>query len=248
MRAMRAMGGVIGLLALGLVAGCAGLAPLRTAASARVVPPPAPSSAVVPGAPMPAAVDSGPTPEALAVLGTIPEPLSPAERVPPPAQAAPGGEGGSASAMDTSAVDLADRSTATGVATAQARSDSASVQVPVPAPTAPLGERQGAGGQALPDSVLVPSTKPPPAPAHPDTCWRLQIGAPPEKAKAEALQSVASSQLLTAFVIEVEKRRYKVRTRDCMERGAVIALRARAQQAGFKGSFLIEAPAKDHKP
>ena len=242
---MRAMGGVIGLLALGLVAGCAGLTPLRTTASARVVPPPAPSSAVVPGAPMPAAVDSGPTPEALAVLGTIPEPLSPAERVPPPAQAATGGEGGLASAMDTSA---ADRSTATGAATAQARSDSASVQVPVPSPTAPLGERQGAGGQALPDSVFVPSTKPTAAPAHPDTCWRLQIGAPPEKAKAEALQSVASSQLLTAFVIEVEKKRYKVRTRGCMERGAVIALRARAQQAGFKGSFLIEAPAKDHKP
>ena len=247
---MRAVGGVVALLALGLVAGCAGLAPLRPPASARAVPSPAPSGAVVPGASVPAAVDSGPSPEALAVLGTIPEPLSPAERVPAPAQAAPDVEGGSASAVDTSAVGLADRSSASGAATAQARADSASVQVPVPSPTVPLGERQGAAGQALPDSVLVPSTKPAPAPApaHPDTCWRLQIGAPPEKAKAEALQSVASSQLLTAFVIEVEKKRYKVRTRDCMERGAVNALRARAQQAGFRGSFLIQALAKGHRP
>ncbi len=84
-----------------------------------------------------------------------------------------------------------------------------------------------------------------------DTCWRLQIGAPPEPEKAQALERVASSQLLTVFVIEVEKTRYKVRSRDCMGRAAVNALRARAQRSGFAGAFVIRTagpPASPNKP
>jgi hypothetical protein len=72
----------------------------------------------------------------------------------------------------------------------------------------------------------------------------VQVGAPPEKAKAEALEAVASSQMLTPFVIELEKKRYKVRTRDCMDRAAADALRARAERSGFKGVFVVRAPVK----
>jgi len=118
----------------------------------------------------------------------------------------------------------------------------------VPAPTMPIGERPGEAGQALPESALVPSAPPAATPARPDTCWRLQVGAPPEKAKAEALQGVASSQLLTPFVTELEKKRYKVRTRDCMDRSAAGALRARAERSGFKGAFVVMTVAKAKKP
>jgi molybdopterin-guanine dinucleotide biosynthesis protein A/cell division septation protein DedD len=248
--ALRGEGAALALLVLGLAAGCAGLAPLRPPASAAAADPAA-SGAAATGASMPAGTDSAPSSEALAVLGTIPEPLSPAERVPPPAEAAQAArQAGPTNAADTSAAAPADTSAAARADTAAAPPDTASAEVPVPVPTVPLGERQGAAGQALPESVLVPSAPPPPAAAgaKPDTCWRLQIGAPPEQAKAEALQGVASSQLLTAFVIELEKKRYKVRTRDCMERDAVVALRARAQRSGFQGTFVIKSLVKDKKP
>jgi hypothetical protein len=201
----------------------------------------------------PAGADSAPSSEALAVLGTIPEPLSPAERVPSPAAAAVplAAQVGAASATGFAAAASADSANAAPADSVASSADSTSGQVPVPAPTKPLGERPGAAGQALPDSVLVPSTKsapPPAARAKPDTCWRLQVGAPPEKAKATALQGVATSQLLTPFVIEPEKQRFKVRTRDCMEHAAAVALRARAEQTGFKGTFVIKSVTKEKHP
>lgn len=249
----------LALLALGLVAGCAGLSPMRPppSAAARPAPPTVHGAvATAPGTPVPAGTDSSPSSEALAVLGTIPEPLSPAERVPAPAEAAPvvapaAAQSGAASATDTGAVAPADSASTARADSVSSPADSTRGQVPIPAPTQPLGERPGADGRGLPDSVLVPTTRPPPAPAtgaQPDTCWRLQVGAPPEKAEAEALESVASSQLLATFVIELEKKRYKVRTRDCMEHGAVLALRARAEQSGFKGTFVIKSVAKEKKP
>ena len=259
-----AVSAVLALLALPALAGCAGLAPLRPAAPATSGQPSA--AAAASGAPAPAGADSAPSSEALGVLATIPEPLSPAERIPPPARgmhappaatlAASAGSDTGASA-DTAARTPADSSAGAAAAaapadsSAAAPSDSTGAGVPVPAPTVPLGERAGAAGQALPESTLVPSARTPRAgagSARPDTCWRLQIGAPPERAKAEALQDVATSQLLTPFVIELEKQRYKVRSRDCMGRSAVNALRARAQRSGFQGTFVIHNPVKARQP
>jgi hypothetical protein len=59
---------------------------------------------------------------------------------------------------------------------------------------------------------------------------------------------LASSQLLTPFVIELEKKRYKVRSRDCMGRAAADALRARAKRTGFEGTFVIMALTKARQP
>lgn len=255
-----AVAAVLGMVAALVPTGCAGLAPLSPPVSA------APGRATAPGAagtPAYAAVDSTPSSEALAVLGTIPEPLNPSEHVPAPgievraASPAPGNvpepaapESGVVVPADSAMVAPTDSATVGRVdSTAMAPAESTGTGVPVPEPTLPIGERPGEAGQALPESALVPSAPAGRAnAARPDTCWRLQIGAPPEQAKAEALQGVASSQMLTPFVIELEKKRYKVRTRDCMDRAAVDALRARAERSGFKGVFVVKAPMKARKP
>jgi len=182
---------------------------------------PTPGSATAPGSatnPVAARVDSTPSPEALAVLKTIPEPL-----------------GGSAETgaehPDT---------------TAAPPDTSASLTVPVPAATTPLGQGAGAATQGLPDRAAIPpaaasagGAAAAAASASPDTCFRLQVGAPTDRAQADALVQLASSQLLTPFVIEHEQQRFKVRARDCMSRGAANALKTRAAQSGLKGAFLV---------
>lgn len=159
----------------------------------------------------PAVVDSTPSEDAVAVLRTIPEPL--------------GGE---------------------------ARDEGASPDtagVPVPAPTQPLGDRPGARPiQALPESLVAPPARPPaavapagPAPVSADSCWRIQVMAPPERERAERLLEAASSQLRVPFVIEREGGLHKVRTRDCLTAVAANDLRRRAAEVGFPGAFRFRA-------
>ena len=231
MRARTALAALALAAALGL-AGCAGMSPLGR--------PPAPaagggsSAGPARGRPAPtttpaaAAADSAPSPEALAVLGTIPEPLPAAERVPAPV---PAPRDTSVAHPDSLAADSAARG---------------GESVPVPEPTVPLGERPG-GAAAIPESALVapPAVPPEARSARPDSaasgspCWRLQVGAPPEKAKAQAVLEAATSQLLVPFVIVHDKTRWKVRTRDCLTRREVDALKARATASGFGGAFAL---------
>jgi hypothetical protein len=117
----------------------------------------------------PAVVDSGPSREALEVLATIPDPLQPSERVPPPEQvlrmypvidATPGAgaarvaatwvgaaTGDAAAAPDSAAADSAS-------AAASDRDTVDTVGVPVPEPTLPLGMRRPQVIPVIPDSVL----------------------------------------------------------------------------------------------
>jgi hypothetical protein len=164
-------------------------------------------------APVPAVVDSTPSEDALAVLRTIPDPL------------------GANGLPDT-------------------------VGVPVPAPTQPLGDRPGARGTAaLPESLAAPS-QPPPSVGAPgaspgtapgvatvraDSCWRVQVAAPPERDRAERMVEVARSQLLLPFVIEREGGLFKVRVRDCLSAATANDLRRRAVESGFAGAFRFQA-------
>jgi hypothetical protein len=121
--------------------------------------------------------------------------------------------------------------------------------VPVPAPTQPLGERPI---EALPESLAAPAARPPaasapaagaaaPAAVPADSCWRVQVKAPPERERAARLVEAASSQLLVPFVIEREGGLYKVRTRDCLTAVAANDLRRRAEEVGFAGAFRFRA-------
>lgn len=231
----RAPAAGLALGALLALAGCAGVPPYAPAASrgpagrppARELPAarPAPASAAPAAA---AAADSTPSREALDVLATIPEPLAPGERVPPPALT-------SAPAAADSAV--------------EAEADTGSADVPVPAPTPVLGDRPLPEVAASTDTTAPPAASAPPAlvnpapaaaPAAPvaaDTCWRVQIAAPALREKAERYLEAGRSQLLVPLQIEKEKGLFKVRTRDCMSGPAADALRRRALEAGFDGTF-----------
>lgn len=138
--------------------------------------------------------------------------------------------------------------------------------VPVPSPTQPLGNNP-AGTLTMPDTLTAPpsvavpttvtappaSTATPPATASPATnepakpaaveCWRLQIAAPVEEAKAESRRAAAQSLLMAPMVIQLEKGLYKVRTRDCMTRAAAEALKGRAIGSGFTGAFVVNSVA-----
>ncbi len=187
--------------------------------------------AITSNAPHAAVVDSGPSAEAMAVLSSIPEPLAPGERVPPPAPTPAG------AARDSGPTPLPDRAS-------EAPADTAG-EIPVPAPTEPLGDRPGtlARPSALDSALLAspPPATPPlaPAPASPDTCWRVQIAAPLAREEAELKRAAAQSLLLVAVVVEHEQGRYKVRNRDCLGRAAAGSLRLRALASGFAGAFPV---------
>jgi len=125
------------------------------------------------------------------------------------------------------------------------------VRVPVPAPTQPLGDRPGARPiAALPESLAAPvapsSPVAPPRDAAipPDSCWRVQVLAPPERERAERMADLARSQLLLAFVIESEDGFFKVRSRDCLSAGAASDLRRRALESGFAGAFRFHGKSR----
>ena len=200
----------------------------------------------------PAVVDSGPTQDALAVLETIPDPLPPAQRVPPP-ERRPGTRG--TSEVAPGAGDLG--------------TDTTGADVPVPAPTRALGDRPppGEGPASQPGSppppessspagptgspMKNPSMEPPARPAvvpppqvasGKDTCWRVQVAAPTERAKADQKREAAESRLLVPMVVEPEKHLFKVRTRNCLSREAADRLKERAKATGFTGAFRFAGP------
>jgi len=193
--------------------------------------------------------DSLPSSDARAVLRTIPEPLPPGERVPPPASpanATPGGGGPAAAAP-------ADTGAAAPKFAPPDTTAADTTGVPTPAPTAPLGEgpegprRNPAAADSAasaPPPAAPPAATPPAAlPAAADTCWRLQIGAFAERTVAESHRSAAVSQLLVAMTIESDHGRWKIRSSDCLTHVAADALRARALESGFRDAFLIRMSA-----
>ena len=211
-------------------------------------------------------VDSLPSREALEVLKSIPEPLPPGERVPAPPRSALAADPTVESAADSSAAPA--DSAAADSSGADSRSDAG--QVPIPSPTVPLGDRQGsltrpadtlatspgggatgrspstpAGNGAAPaPGAKAPPAAPPALSAAADSCWRIQVAAKPEAARAQALRDAAQSQLLVPMVIEIEKGLHKVRSRDCLGAAAAERLRHRALAAGFAGTFRYRATPK----
>lgn len=170
--------------------------------------------------PQPTAVapDSAPSRDALDVLATIPEPLAPGERVPPPAFSAAADDSGSADVPVPALTPVLGERPLPGVVAA---SDTTAPPVS-PAPRA-LVEPPSATGRG--------------AAAVTDTCWRVQIAATAERAKSERYLEAGRSQLLVPLQIENDKGLFKVRTRDCLGGAAADDLRRRALDAGFDGAF-----------
>lgn len=255
-----------------MLAGCA-TAPAQTGTAAPAAPPPARTStpAVARIEPRREVVvrDSTPSADALRVLEAIPEPLSPGQRVPPP----PSTNRSSTAAVprtpvrapeaafDTLRVGEAPvRASEAASDTLRAGTESDSAGVPVPSLTQPLGNGPG-GALTMPDTLPPPLAAPPiadpvkpvvtppsPAPSANEPCWRLQVAAPAEKPKAESRRDAAQSLLTVPFTIQFEKGLYKVRTRDCMTRSAVDALKRRAADSGFEGVFVVDTHAKPPAP
>jgi hypothetical protein len=157
------------------------------------------------------------------VLSTIPEPLKQSERVEPP--------------------DVPGETTGAS-------------DVPTPAPTQPLGEQPAPATQSAPPPSSPPAAAPPTAgaapgaaaggaaagaaPSNSDGCWRVQVAAPDTESVAQALSASATSLLLVPTVVEPENGRFKVRTRDCLNREDADRLRQRALDDGFTGAFLVK--------
>jgi len=117
--------------------------------------------------------------------------------------------------------------------------------VPVPAPTRSLGDPAGARpSAALPESPgagTAPSSAPAAPAVPPDSCWRVQVLAPPEADRADRMAEAARSQLLVPFVVEREDGLFKVRSRDCLAPLVANDLRRRAIESGFEGAFRFPA-------
>jgi len=211
------------------------------------------TAAALPGQPHHAPVDSLPSAEALQVLASIPEPLKPEERVPPPRAVA----GTSVVPADTLASDIPvpsptpvlgeRRHPLWAAATDSAAADSARRALgeagssPSPAPGS--GPASGTG-----KSGSVPETEAPratpgsaaPHPLAPAACWRVQVAAPVKRDEAVKKRSAAESLLLVPMVIERDQGLWKIRTRDCFERPIADQVRARAQGSGFAGAFPFQ--------
>lgn len=310
MTTTRRLGWWLMCAALSVLFGCAPLPAGPTGAPVPKAPPASGTQAPAPTRPRPepqikprgetpptgAPRDSTPSADAERVLATIPEPLSPSQQVPPPADvnartpASAGAPAGANAPASPNAPAPAGANAAPGTPesagtpgtitmrapeaafdtlradrepAAEADGDSARVSVPVPSPTHPLGSTPG-GTLTMPDTLAAPPVSPPPAtaPTTPPVatappkaggsgpCWRLQVAAPVEKAQGESRRDAAQSLLVVPMVVEFEKGLHKVRTRDCMSREAVDALKKRAIDSGFVGVFAVNtgatiaAPAK----
>jgi len=216
--------------------------PVGTTASGgtiRVNPPPpapAPATTVVT---TPAVVDSTPSADAIAVLKTIPEPLGGSTPAAPEVIAPAHAESTLAAPDSTRLMGPEETAPDTSVD---------STGVPVPEPTTPLGDKPGSlASAALPESLAAaapataaPSPASPPSAAtaaHADTCWRVQVAAPPERDRGDRMAEAARSQLGLAIVVEREGGLYKVRTRDCYPSATADELKKRAVASGFAGAF-----------
>jgi hypothetical protein len=165
-----------------------------------------------------AVVDSTPSADALAVLGTIPDPLG-----------RPTSENAAAPVPAPTPV-LGDRPPATASPDAGTASGGAAAGGAAAGGAAAGGAAAGAGAPAATKS------------AASDSCWRVQVLAPPEKEHADRMAEAAQSQLGVPFVVEKEGGLYKVRTRDCLTPNASQALKNRAIADGFDGSFRFLKP------
>lgn len=122
-----------------------------------------------------------------------------------------------------------------------------SLAAPSPAPNSPPAAGSGSGTTATSGAAAgsasaarpgaAPAAPPGAVPAPPDSCWRVQVAAPPERERADRLAAAARSQLTSTFVVEKESGLYKVRTRDCLTAVAADDLRRRAVATGFEGAF-----------
>ena len=206
-------------------------------------------------------VDTHPSANAQKVLRTIPEPLASSDRVPPPAVASV--RDSSAAPPDSARGELVSDSTGTMNETTEAETDSS--RVPMPEPREVLGDFSlpqpipdhllaSNAGAAVPTggyggAVAVGSSA---APVLPDSCWGVQLAAPAEAGRAEALRSAAQSLLMVPMTIDVSGGRHRVRTRDCLTAESSEKLRRRAIDSGFADAFRIgggvTAPAAATKP
>jgi len=187
-----------------------------------------------------AVVDTHPSPQAIEILKTIPEPLGGGAKVPPPAIFVP--LHSDSSALGSPADSIATPADTTG-------SDADSTEVP-PAPERGqvLGDFSLPG--AVPDSLLAPMFPPDAHPAvptggfgavgipvSPDSCWGIQVAAPTEADRAEAIRSAAQSLLLIPMKIDAAGGRFRVQTRDCLSPEVAEKLRTRAIDTGFADTF-----------
>jgi hypothetical protein len=198
-------------------------------------------------------------PEPLAQSGTAPvaaesastRPASAPEAVPPLVGTAPTDSGGPAATDSATAIPdtvgvpvpsptdpLGDRP---GSLASKALPESLAVP-PAATPAAPAAgsttaPRSGSGPAPTVASGSASAASRPVALASPDSCWRVQVAAPPERERADRLADAARSQLMITFVVEKESGLYKVRTRDCLSAVAADDLRRRAVTTGFEGAF-----------
>lgn len=245
-----------GWLVMGtLVAAVAGCAPVAKPPASATPPPRATSPASAPGSSAPksssasARSDSLPSPDAERLLATIPEPLSPSQQVAPDStkpRSVPAPEAG----YDTLRVQ-------------PQGGEVSSVPVPAPTPvvaapvvtfaptestlhTAPVASAPATTAPAAPDTVSRASGAAASSGAAPPVsgpCWRVQVAAPATRAEAESRLETAQSLMVVKMTIVPEKGLFKVRTSDCMTRDAADALKRRALDTGFAGSFLVDTAA-----
>lgn len=210
-----------------------------------------------------AVVDTHPSANAQKVLQTIPEPLGSNDRVAPPAVPRVGAASLAAPVDSTQGEAVSDSSGTDDII--EAETDSSSV--PLPEPREVLGDFSLP--QLIPDSLFAPASNagavvptggyggigaaPSSAAAvHPDSCWGVQLAAPAEAGRAEALRSVAQSVLMIPMTIDVSGGRHRVRTRDCLNAESSEKLRRRAIDSGFADAFRtgggITTPAAGTRP
>ena len=240
-------------LSLALLAGCAPLALGPAPAPVPAAQAPAPANGAGTATP-----DSTPSRDALRVLASIPEPIAAGDRIPAPDRAtlpAPRDTATRHMLVPASAYDtlrLAPSSMMNSMP--DSMPDSMSDSIPVPAPTRPMREPAPITLAPPHTAAHAPAAAPPvaatPGPAATSgagakdgDCWRLQIAAPTERARAQEMQSAAQSQLLVPMATKFEGKRWKVRTRDCMNRESAERLKARATASGFAGVFLVHTAA-----
>ncbi len=120
--------------------------------------------------------------------------------------------------------------------------DTLRTAVPVPSPTQPLRPATVLPEVAPPAADSTPA--PPAAGAPPDTCWRIQIAAPADRARGKEMRDASESLLMVPMIVDREGGRFKVRSRDCLSREAAESLKARAIESGFKGAFLVRLVTK----
>jgi hypothetical protein len=231
-------------------AGCAPVTQALPGAKPAPAPaaPPSGSAASIAPAAKPAAAgarsDSLPSPDAERVLASIPEPLAPSEQVPADSTRRRTAVAPEA-AQDTLRHQLGEGNPAAPVpaptpvtsapAVTFAPVDSAARSAPAPpASSAPAAPAPGASAGAAGAAAATPASGP---------CWRVQVAAPEAREEAETKLAAAQSLLVVKMAIVHEKGRYKVRTADCMTRDVADAVKRRALESGFDGSFLVDTSA-----